>query len=83
MLQSALCVERGLEGICGCMKRRAKGVADDLKDVAVMRLNSLMQNRVMPREESRHLSGELLRQRSAALDVGEEKGDGAAGQVLP
>jgi hypothetical protein len=78
MLQGVLRIERGLERIAGSVKGRAEGIARDLKDVPVVCLNGLMQDFVMPREEDWQFGRILLRQRGAALDVGEKKCDGAA-----
>jgi polyhydroxyalkanoate synthesis regulator phasin len=80
LLQAALRIQRGLQRIAGGAKGRAKGVADDSKDMALMRLNGVLQDGVMAREEGRQFGRELLRQSGAALDVGEEKGDGASGK---
>ena len=79
VLQAALCIERGVERIAGRVERGAKGIADDLEDMAVVRLDRFMQNRMMAREEGGQFGRILLRQRGAALDVGEEEGDGAGG----
>ncbi len=78
MLQAALRVERRLERVTRHGERRAEGVARYLKYMTVMRLNGLMQDGVMARQEGRQLGGVLLRQRCATLDVGEEEGDGAS-----
>ncbi len=77
VLQAALRSQSSLERIAGSMKRRAKGVTRDLKDVSMMRPDGLMQNGMMLRKKDRQIGGELLRQRGAAFDVGKQKRDGA------
>jgi len=80
VLQAALDFECGFEGIIRRVERRTEGITDDLEDVAVLRLDRFAQNCVMVCEEGWQLGGELLRQRGAAFNVGEQKGDGAGGQ---
>ena len=82
VLQAALRVERGLERIARRVERGAECIARDLKHMSVVARDGLMQDGVMAREEGRQFGGNLLRQRGAALDVGEEKGDGAGRQVI-
>jgi hypothetical protein len=82
MLQAALRVERGLQRIARRVERGAERIADDLEDVTVVRLDRFAQNRVMTGEECRQLTGKLLRQRRAALDVREEKCDGSRGEMI-
>ncbi len=47
-----------------------------------MFVDRVAQDGVLPREQGGQLIGIMLRQFSAAFDVGEEKGDGAAGGVI-
>jgi hypothetical protein len=56
-------------------------IANDLEDEAVMFVDRVAQDGVLPREQGGQLIGIMLRQFSAAFDVGEEKGDGASGKV--
>ena len=53
VLQAALRLERGIERLTRRVESGAKGIADDLEDVAVMRLDRFMQNRMMACEEGR------------------------------
>ncbi len=62
------------------MERHAERIADDLKDIAVVSLHRLMQQGMMPSAQGFPLPGILLRECGAALNVGEEKRDGAGGK---
>jgi hypothetical protein len=61
------------------MERGAKGVAHDLKDMAVMGLDGRAQDGVVPRPQGFPRIATLARKFGAALDVREEEGDGAGG----
>jgi len=66
--------------ICIRDRCRTECIADDLKDVAVVQFNWLMQDGVMAHERVGHRVGKLLPQLRAALDVAEEESDRAAGR---
>ena len=55
-------------------------IADDLKDVAPVRLDGFAQDGVMALARRFPLGGMRLREFGAAFDVGEEEGDGASGR---
>ena len=65
------------------MKRRAESVATRLEDVAVVIVDALAQQRIVARERGAHRRGVRFPQPRAALDVGEQQGDGAGRKVLP
>src|SRR5574341_589859 len=77
-LQPALRLQRRDYGITAGMECSTKRVAYDLEDIPIIGFNRLAQDRVMLCQEQRHLIGETLQQAGAALDIGEQKGDGAA-----
>ena len=68
---------RALQGIRRHAERHAKGIADRLENVAAPRLEGLAQQRIVQRQGGGHGVGIVLPQTRAALDVGEEKRDGA------
>src|SRR5512143_3983012 len=70
VLQAALRSQRRVKRIARRVERGAECIARDLKDMSVVARDGLMQDSVMPREEGRQFSRELLCQRGAALDVG-------------
>ena len=55
-------------------------VANDLKDMAVVARDGVVQDRMVLSERSLHSAAMAFPQRSAALDVGEEEGDGTGGE---
>src|SRR5262249_5887625 len=71
----------GVEGIRGSGKGGAEGVADRLEDLAVVRLNRGVEAGVVSGEGEAHGVGVLLPELGAPLDVGEQEGDRAGGQV--
>ena len=79
-MQRALRVQRRVERVAGVLERRAETIADDVEHAAVMRADRAFQQRVMARQRVLHRVGVLLEEPRRALDVGEEEGDGAAGQ---
>jgi hypothetical protein len=58
-----------MQGIVGGMERRTKLIADDLKDIASVRLDRLAQDLMVPCEKRRHGIWMLLGQLCAAFDV--------------
>ncbi len=77
MLQGALGIDGGGKGVGRGVKGDTKRIADDLKNVAVMRCHRLLQNFMMPGEERVKGIGKLLGEWGAALNIGKEKRDGA------
>ena len=63
-----------MRGGCKC---DAESIADDLEDMALMGLEGFAQGGVMPLPTCFPLGGMRLGELRAALDVGEEEGDGA------
>src|SRR6266545_13214 len=59
----------------------SKRIPNNLKNVAVMRLNGLVENFMMPRKQSRHRIRILLRQFCAAFDISKEERNGARGEI--
>ena len=57
----------------------AEGITDELKDVATGAFNRLAEQSMVVGETVDHRFGMALPQRRGAFDVGEEKGDSAAG----
>ena len=79
--QRALGVERGGDGGRGGGKRGLHCVADRLEVDAAMGRDGRIQKREMALNGRRHCRPVPLPELGAALDVGEEEGDGAARQV--
>ncbi len=77
MLQRALGIDGRRERVGRGVKGDAKRIADDLKDMALMRGHRLMEQFMMPGEKRRERIGELLGERGAALNVGKQKSNGA------
>ena len=48
----------------------------------MMLFNGFIQDRVVARQQFRHLPGMFLRQPGAAFDIGKEKGDGACWELV-
>ena len=65
-----------IRGFGQCVPREGS-VPHRLEDHAAMPLNRLSQDRIVTRESGLHRCAALLPARGAALDVGEEKRDGA------
>jgi hypothetical protein len=80
LLQLALGLERGLQGIAGGKERGAEGIAPDLEYMSVMSFDRLAQNGVMLGEKPGHFSRKLLRQRRAAFDICKEESDSPGGE---
>ena len=59
----------------------AKGIADGLEDMAAVGFDGLAEQGVVVGEGETHGLGELLPELGAALDVGEQEGDGASGSL--
>ena len=76
-MKQSLCVQRSIQRVAGGVESRGKRIPNNLKDIAVIRLNGLIQNLMVPRKQRRQRVRILLRQFSAAFDIGEEKCDGA------
>jgi hypothetical protein len=57
------------------------GIADDLEQDAVVRLDDGAQEGQVPLHGARHRSPVMLPERGAPLDVSEEEGDGAGGKI--
>ncbi len=79
-LEGTLGSERGLKRIERRDKGGTEGVAGPLEDLPKVRLDALAEDHIVLGESSLHGVAMLLPARRAALDVGEEKGDGAGGQ---
>src|SRR5262245_20955910 len=67
--------------IANRVKRSAEGVADDQEDMAVAASDSLVEDRMVAREQGGQGLGILLRQVGAPLDVGEQEADRAGRQA--
>ena len=76
-MQFALRFEHGIQCVNGIVKRDGERIPDNSKAVAVVRLNRLIQDLMMPRQQARHVAGIFLREFGAAFDVSEEEGDRA------
>jgi hypothetical protein len=61
------------------MEGSTEGIADDLKDEAIVRPDGPAQDLMVPRQESRQCLRILLGKPGAALDIGKEKSNRAAG----
>ena len=68
--------DSGIQRVPGAGEDRAKGVAHRLEDDPAMGLDRRAQERVVPLERHPHRLGLPLPTLGAALDVGEEEGDG-------
>ena len=66
--------------ICG-VECDAKGIADDLKDVAIVQFHRGAQDGMMTIAQAFPLLRVFLRKFGRAFDVGEEKGHGAGGRI--
>ena len=71
----------GRERVARGGERRAERVADGLEDAAVVPLDGFAQESVVASQCGPHRLGALLPEPGAALDVGEEEGDGSAREV--
>lgn len=78
-MQQSLSRASGDQGVAGRVECCRKGIAHDLKDEAIVRLNRLVQDFVVPREQSWHRIGILLCQFGAAFDIGEKKSNCTCG----
>jgi hypothetical protein len=76
-LQHPLRLDRRLHRVRGGTKHGAELIADGLEDVTVVRDDGRAEQRVVAGEGIPHRGGLLFPEAGAALDVGEEKGDGA------
>ena len=79
--QAALDRQRRAEGVVGPYEGRAEGVADGLEDLAGVGLDGLAHQGVVALERSAHRVGVRVPTPCRALDVGEEEGDGAGGEL--
>jgi hypothetical protein len=62
------------------MKRDTKRVANNLKDITIVRIHRRLQDGVVPLAQRFPLIGILLRELGTTFDVREEEGDGAGGK---
>jgi len=76
-LKGALSGKGGEESGGRGRKGGIDGIADGLEDMAAVLFDGVAEDGVVAREGSRHGGGMLLPQPGGALNVGEEKGDGA------
>ena len=67
----------------GLQIRHTKCVANNLKDVSILRLSSLILYFMMPRQQSRHRIWILLCEFGAAFNVRKEEGDSARRKACP
>src|SRR5215212_5812192 len=79
--QRPLCVEGRGYGIRSGGEGGLDGIADGFEEHAVVCLDCRPQERVVVLDRRRHRRLVPLPERSTALDVGEEEGDGAAGEI--
>ncbi len=59
-MQRTLRAKRRRYRVIGAFERRAERVADDVEDAAVVKVDRLLQQRVMARQRVRHRVGVLL-----------------------
>jgi hypothetical protein len=81
VVQRPLGIERRGHGVGSAREDRTELVAHSLEDIAAVRLDCVSQEPFVTGERIGHLATVLLPEEGAALDVGEEKGDRAGGQV--
>ncbi len=74
-------LDRGADRVAGGREHGVHAVARRLHDVPAVRADRVVQDRVVAREGDRHRVGLLLPETRRALEVGEEKGDGARRQI--
>ena len=79
--QRPLGSERGGDGIRCRGEGRLHGIADRLEEHAAVGLDGRAQQGEVALDRGRHRRPVPLPQRGAALDVGEEEGDGAGGKI--
>ncbi len=79
--QRPLCIEGRGYGIRSGGEGGLDGIADGFEEHAVVCLDCCPQERVVALDRRRHRRLVLLPERGAALDVGEEEGDGAGGEI--
>jgi len=65
------------------MESPAEGVPDDLEDVTAVGFDGLRKQGVVPGKRLRHGRGMLLPELRAALDIGEQEGDGSSRKRMP
>jgi hypothetical protein len=71
--ERVLGVDGGEGGADGIWEDGANGIASGLEDPAVVRRNSILQERVVAGERGGHGPGKALPQAGAALDIGKEE----------
>jgi hypothetical protein len=79
-VQRTLRRQRSGKGVVGVLEYRAEPIAQRMKNMSVMRSDRVLQQRIVTGERRLHGLRMLLEEPGRAFDVGEEKGDGAAGQ---
>jgi hypothetical protein len=77
--QGALRRQRRMQGVARRVEGCTELVADDLKDVAIVRLDRAAQDRMVARQKSCDGLRILLGEPGAAFDIGKQKGDRAVG----
>jgi hypothetical protein len=80
-MKRALRVERRDERVGSSVERRAKSVAAGLEHVAVVVANAVAQQRIVARQRGAHRRSVRFPEPRAALDVGEQKRDGAGRKI--
>jgi hypothetical protein len=79
--QCTLGIERRSHCLRGCRKDRLHRIANDLEEHAIVGLDRRAQEREVALHGIGHRSPVPLPERGAALDVGEQEGDGTAGEI--
>ena len=77
LLQRALRFHCRIQRVARAVERDGKRITHELKDIPVVRINRLMQNFMVAREERRHRFDMMLCQFRAAFNIRKEKGDSA------
>ncbi len=82
-MQTKLCIERGVQCITGGMKRGAKGIADNLENMAPVVVNTFIKDLMVACKQTWQGFRVLLRKLGTAFDICKQEGNRAGWTILP